>query len=448
MSPQEIQQFLTEKVGLFEGFAPEKIARIVEDSDLRSYEGKEAIIECGEKGEFIGVLLSGWAEVSVTDNAGERVLIGKLEEGEVFGEMSLLTGDRTVTDIIAGNRCFVLRMPQEVFNRDIVTVPRAVMFLSKLLAERVKATTVDLTSEQLHSSAVSKAADPYMLSLKTHLPGRILVLNVGHTQIRFGLYDTADESREVHGIFDHVEGEDVQLRLDAGGSMTESSRPAFPLEKLFEVIAEETPGVTRDRVEREVTWRGRAFRVVDTGGYRQGAKGIETLVIAQAERAAEQGDVLVADLATVRALHAVAPIRVVTLAPEIEQAILGVRRDEDRLTAMLRSATEETARLRARQAEAYKVLQLRGQKLPAFDGFYLKTLGNARALGLDDRIGRLAPGLEADLVVLDPAATPAMAHRLATIAGDLAETLFLLMTLGDDRAVRATYVMGEKAHAR
>jgi guanine deaminase len=99
-------------------------------------------------------------------------------------------------------------------------------------------------------------------------------------------------------------------------------------------------------------------------------------------------------------------------------------------------------------AEAYKVLQLKGQRLPAFDGFYLKTLGNARALGLEDRIGRLAPGLEADLVVLDPCATPAMAHRMETIAGDLAETLFVLMTMGDDRAVRATYVTGERAHAR
>lgn len=41
---------------------------------------------------------------------------------------------------------------------------------------------------------------------------------------------------------------------------------------------------------------------------------------------------------------------------QLEQAILGVRRDEDRLTAMLKSATEETARLRARQSEAYKAL--------------------------------------------------------------------------------------------
>ncbi len=96
-------------------------------------------------------------------------------------------------------------------------------------------------------------------------------------------------------------------------------------------------------------------------------------------------------------------------------------------------------------AEAYKVLQLKGQNLPAAQAFYLKTLGNARALGLDDGIGRLAQGYEADLVVLDPAATPAMSHRMATIEGDLAETLFVLMTMGDDRAVRATYVLGQKA---
>jgi guanine deaminase len=97
--------------------------------------------------------------------------------------------------------------------------------------------------------------------------------------------------------------------------------------------------------------------------------------------------------------------------------------------------------------EGYKVLQLQHQNLPALLGFYWLTLGNARALGLDDRIGRLAPGLEADIVVLDARATPAMAHRAERVA-TLEEELFLLMTLGDDRAVSATYIAGEKAGAR
>lgn len=98
--------------------------------------------------------------------------------------------------------------------------------------------------------------------------------------------------------------------------------------------------------------------------------------------------------------------------------------------------------------EAYKILQLQGQNLPSLEAFYWITLGNARALGLEAEIGSLAAGREADLVVLDPAATPAMAHRRETIDGDFAEELFLLMTLGDDRAVRATYVAGRLAHRR
>lgn len=97
--------------------------------------------------------------------------------------------------------------------------------------------------------------------------------------------------------------------------------------------------------------------------------------------------------------------------------------------------------------EAYKVAALIGQKLDAVQGFYLATLGGAVALGLDDRIGRLAPRMEADICVLDPKATPFMAFR-AGYCVSIEEVLFLLMTLGDDRAVRATYVAGRAVYDR
>lgn len=97
--------------------------------------------------------------------------------------------------------------------------------------------------------------------------------------------------------------------------------------------------------------------------------------------------------------------------------------------------------------EAYKVLQMNGQKLTPFRAFYLATLGSARALYLDDRVGNFEPGKEADFMVLDLAATPLMARRMARARG-LAEQLFVLMMLGDDRSVAATYVMGALAHER
>jgi guanine deaminase len=94
-------------------------------------------------------------------------------------------------------------------------------------------------------------------------------------------------------------------------------------------------------------------------------------------------------------------------------------------------------------AEGYKVLQLNGQSWPALEALYRMTLGNARALSLDDRIGSIERGKEADLVVLDSRATPALAHRMETAGGNLEVELFALITMGDDRAVRQTYVAGE-----
>ncbi len=97
--------------------------------------------------------------------------------------------------------------------------------------------------------------------------------------------------------------------------------------------------------------------------------------------------------------------------------------------------------------EAYKVAQLAGQRMTPLDAFYLATLGSARALYLDDRIGSFAQGNEADFIVLDLEATPLLARRMQSTA-TLAERLFVLMMLGDDRAVLATHVMGELAYAR
>lgn len=96
--------------------------------------------------------------------------------------------------------------------------------------------------------------------------------------------------------------------------------------------------------------------------------------------------------------------------------------------------------------EAYKVCQLRGSPLDPFRALHLATAGGAAILGLGDRIGALAPGMEADFLLLDPAATPLLARR--TAGRPLADRLFALMMLGDDRAIHATYVAGRRARLR
>ena len=98
--------------------------------------------------------------------------------------------------------------------------------------------------------------------------------------------------------------------------------------------------------------------------------------------------------------------------------------------------------------EGYKVLQLLGQNLHPFRAFHWITRGNAEVLGLEDKIGTLEVGTEADIVVLDANATEAMAMRMERVE-TLAEELFVLQIMADEHAVAETYVSGapQKAHA-
>ena len=97
--------------------------------------------------------------------------------------------------------------------------------------------------------------------------------------------------------------------------------------------------------------------------------------------------------------------------------------------------------------EAYKAAQLNGYALAPGHAFYLATRGTAQALYLEDTIGSIAPRMEADLVVLDLKSTPIIEYRMR-YCNDLAEALFIQMTMGDDRAVLATYVAGRLAYSR
>ena len=96
-------------------------------------------------------------------------------------------------------------------------------------------------------------------------------------------------------------------------------------------------------------------------------------------------------------------------------------------------------------AEAYKIAMLRGTRLTALHLFDMATRCNAALLGFSDEMGTFEPGAYADITVLDPQATPVLASR-QPLSRSLEDILFALMMLGDERAVRATYVAGTRVH--
>lgn len=93
--------------------------------------------------------------------------------------------------------------------------------------------------------------------------------------------------------------------------------------------------------------------------------------------------------------------------------------------------------------DAYKVSALRGNPLDPLQAFYLITLGAARALNLADHIGNFDKGMEADFVVIDAKSNPLIRYRLEE-TDNLPEILFVFMVLGDERIIKATYIMGKQ----
>ncbi len=94
-------------------------------------------------------------------------------------------------------------------------------------------------------------------------------------------------------------------------------------------------------------------------------------------------------------------------------------------------------------ADAYKVCQMKGYSLSAMEALAMVTLGNAQALHLDQYIGNFEKGKEADFVMLNPDSTGVMSRRVG-FSRTIEDEFFVMMTLGDERTIAATYVGGEK----
>jgi guanine deaminase len=90
---------------------------------------------------------------------------------------------------------------------------------------------------------------------------------------------------------------------------------------------------------------------------------------------------------------------------------------------------------------AHEVARLKGEPLTALQLWYWASRAGAVALGWDEHAGKLEAGFDADFIVLDPRATPLLARRTAR-AESFEEVLFALIVLGDDRAVRETFIAG------
>src|SRR5262245_15984065 len=200
MNTSAIVSFLKDNVRPFRDFPAERLQPLVEGSRVRSFEASETIMHQGDAATHFGVALSGTISVSALGDGATRQSLGRLQAGDTFNELALMTGNAVVADFIAESRCEVLLIPVSLFQSVIVAEPGAVQHISRTIAERMKT----IMADPLKAAALRRGGDSYGLQLKGDRPEKILVINCGSSSLKYSFYDTANESRQARGLVERI----------------------------------------------------------------------------------------------------------------------------------------------------------------------------------------------------------------------------------------------------
>ncbi len=210
MKNSEIKEFLQNNVKIFKTLPAGRLDKILKSAYTRTYEQNEGIIEFGEAGTFLGVLLKGEAVASVTDDSGEQKDLFPIMPGGLIGLISMMTGDANLTDVIGVSRCSVLIIQQEAFAENILTHLPTIQEISKIMSRMIQKFTIDDKGREMAQRAFGRKDDPYGFKLNSKEPIKICVINCGSTTLKYNLYNTADDNMNAVGRIDYIGSDDAE----------------------------------------------------------------------------------------------------------------------------------------------------------------------------------------------------------------------------------------------
>ena len=262
MANGSFMQFLREKVGLFRNFPEDRLRHVVEGSRVASYEPNEAIVEFGEDACFLGVILEGQVSASVVSDSGERQVLGTLKTADIFGETALMTGEKTMANLVAETRCRVLLVPITLFSSLIMTDLQSVQQLSKIITERMLMLQMDPAKA---AAAFRKNEDPYGLMLKGERPEKVVVINCGSSSLKYCFYDTENEQKSARGVIERINAEGTRHKYIGPKGETVRELPKSGYQGAFEAMIKELTAAETGVISspREVSLVG--HRVVHGG---------------------------------------------------------------------------------------------------------------------------------------------------------------------------------------
>lgn len=193
----------------FETFAPQSLERIVKAAELREYDAEQQVISYGAPVQHLGLIVEGTCAVLVpegVESEGVRRQVATLVTRDMFGEMSLLTGEPATADVVAAAGASVVLVPHSVLGVELAGHPAAIQYLGRLVTERLRRRAGDELEQRAVELARRDArrTRPFTLASQEGLAPRILVLNLGSSSLKYDLLDAAAPDRRVRGLVERI----------------------------------------------------------------------------------------------------------------------------------------------------------------------------------------------------------------------------------------------------
>ena len=131
---------------LFKDFGAGERRQIVEKFRLRQAAPGEMVIKEGAQSDGLYVVLHGTVQVKA-----QQVPLAKLKEGDIFGEMSLLTRQPATATVTSSGNSILLRLPRDHFQELVLTHPQILALMSELSDQRAAATRAALERHGISS---------------------------------------------------------------------------------------------------------------------------------------------------------------------------------------------------------------------------------------------------------------------------------------------------------
>ncbi|GAC1342975.1 MAG: hypothetical protein NVSMB23_16220 [Myxococcales bacterium] len=132
---------------LFKDFDPVERKSIVDRFKMRQFAQGEVLIAEGTPSDGLYVVLHGGVSIEKRAANNQRVALARLKEGDLFGEMSLLTRNNATATVTAASNSIVLKLPRENFQELVLSHPQILELVSTLTEARKNATQAILQGQ-------------------------------------------------------------------------------------------------------------------------------------------------------------------------------------------------------------------------------------------------------------------------------------------------------------